>query len=184
MFIYLAIGAAILWFLVGLGRGQTVFKRREWRLVSGAVAVAAFAGAAFAVMRGAWAIGIVLTILGLWTVTTARINGRPRSPALFRRVGRGALDPGVGPRPLTEMGRLPPADAPGHPDTGGTTGLAAAQRRARAAAGANSRRSGRFDDHTGQPPGLERVTGALASASAAGEHRMRGRPSGRRGRRQ
>jgi fatty acid desaturase len=127
--IYLAIGAAILWFLVGLGRGQTIFKRREWRLLSGAVAVAAFAGAAFATLRGAWAIAIVLTILGLWTVTTARINGAappkaPPSRRMSEREARSIL--GIGPeagedeieaayRRLIRMA---------HPDTGGTTGLA------------------------------------------------------------
>jgi hypothetical protein len=127
--IYLAIGAAVLWFLVGLGRGQTVFKRRDWRLVSGAVAVAAFAGAAYAGLRGGWAISIVLLILGLWTVTTARINARqppgpPPSRKMSEREARSIL--GVGPeatdaeieaayRRLMRMA---------HPDTGGTTGLA------------------------------------------------------------
>ena len=127
--IYLAIGAAILWFLVGLGRGQTVFKRREWRLVSGTVAIAAFAGAAFTLMRGEWAIAIVLLILGLWTVTTARINGAappkpPPSRRMSEREARSIL--GIGPeadeeeieaayRRLMRMA---------HPDTGGTTGLA------------------------------------------------------------
>jgi hypothetical protein len=129
VFIYLAIGAAILWFLVGLGRGQTVFKRREWRIFSGTLSVAAFAGAAFAGLRGAWEISIILVILGLWTVTTARINGArapkaPPSRRMSEREARSIL--GVGPeadeaeieaayRRLIRMA---------HPDTGGTTGLA------------------------------------------------------------
>ena len=129
MFIYLAIGAAILWFLVGLGRGQTILKRREWRIFSGTLSVAAFAAAAFVGMRGDWPISLALVVLGLWTVTTARING-PRAPRpppsgkMSEAEARSIL--GVGPeadedeieaayRRLMRMA---------HPDTGGTTGLA------------------------------------------------------------
>jgi hypothetical protein len=130
VFIYLAIGAAILWFLVGLGRGQTVFKRREWRIFSGALSVAAFAGAAFAALRGGWEISIVLVILGLWTVTTARINPAraPKPPPPSRKMSE------------TEARSILGVDADAtdeeieaayrrlmrmaHPDTGGTTGLA------------------------------------------------------------
>jgi fatty acid desaturase len=129
VFIYLAIGAAILWFLVGLGRGQTVFKRREWRIFSGALSVAAFAGAAFAGLRGAWEISIILVILGLWTVTSARINA-VRAPT----------PPPAGKMTEAEARSLLGVDADAtdedieaayrrlmrmaHPDTGGTTGLA------------------------------------------------------------
>lgn len=127
--IYLAIGAAILWFLVGLGRGQTVFKRREWRLVSGAVAVAAFAGAAFAALRGAWAIAIVLLILGLWTVTTARINGpaAPKPPPARKMSDKEArsilgVDDDATDEEIEAAYRRLMRMA--HPDTGGTTGLA------------------------------------------------------------
>jgi predicted lipid-binding transport protein (Tim44 family) len=128
--IYLALGAAALWFLVGLGRGQTVFKRREWRIFSGALSVAAFAGAAFAGLRGAWEISIILLILGLWTVTTARINAAraPRQPPLSSKMtdqdARSLL--GVGPDATAE--EIPAAYTRlmrmAHPDKGGTTGLA------------------------------------------------------------
>ncbi|HEX4711801.1 J domain-containing protein [Phenylobacterium sp.] len=126
--LYLALGAALLWFLVSLGRGQRVFKRREWRLLSGAFALAAFAGAAYVGIRGSWEISIVLVVLGLWLVTTARIGGAPtgspRAPRMTLDEARSVL--GVGPdatpeeirAAYTRLMRL------AHPDKGGTTGLA------------------------------------------------------------
>jgi hypothetical protein len=128
--IYLAIGAAVLWFLVSLGRGKTLLKRREWRLASGGFAIAAFAAAAYVGMRGAWEISIVLVVLGLWLVTTARING-PAPRAAPRSSNRMSLEEarsvlGVDADASTEeiqaaytrLMRL------AHPDKGGTTGLA------------------------------------------------------------
>ena len=129
MLIYLALGAAILWFLVGLGRGQRLFKYREWRLLSGALAIAAFAAAAYAALRGAFGIAIVLGVLGLWLVTTARLNGpRPAAPPASSRmsVKEACSILGVGPDATEEeieaayrrLMRM------AHPDKGGTTGLA------------------------------------------------------------
>ena len=126
--LYLALGAALLWLLVGLGRGRVIFKRREWRLLSGAFALAAFAGAAYVGIRGAWEISIVLVVLGLWLVTAARLTA-PRAPP--PRAARMSLDEarsilGVDPdatddeiqAAYTRLMRL------AHPDKGGTTGLA------------------------------------------------------------
>jgi hypothetical protein len=128
--LYLALGAAILWLLVGVGRGQKLFKRRDWRLLSGALAVAAFAAAAYVGLRGGWEISIVLVVLGLWLVTSARINGA--LPPRARASDRMSLDEarsmlGVGPDATSEeiqaaytrLMRLV------HPDKGGATGLAA-----------------------------------------------------------
>lgn len=129
--IYIVLGAAALWFLVGLGRGKTVFKRREWRFLSTAVSIAAFAAAAYVGVRGGWEISIVLIVLGLWLATTSRINGSKPPPAMAissemsLKEARSIL--GVGPdaqeveieaayRRLMRMA---------HPDKGGTTGLAA-----------------------------------------------------------
>jgi hypothetical protein len=129
--LYLALGAAILWILVGLGRGRVVFKRREWRLLSGVFAVAAFAAAAYVGLRGGWEISIVLVILGLWLITTTRLAA-PRAAAPPPRSARMSLDEarstlGVGPdatadeiqAAYTRLMRLV------HPDKGGATGLAA-----------------------------------------------------------
>ncbi len=126
--LYLALGAALLWLLVGLGRGKTIFKRREWRLLSGAFALAAFAGAAYVGIRGGWEIAIVLVVLGLWLVTTTRLSSPRAAPP---RASRMSLDEarsilGVGPEATddevqaayTRLMRL------AHPDKGGTTGLA------------------------------------------------------------
>jgi len=127
--LYLALGAAILWLLVGLGRGQVIFKRREWRLLSGGAASAAFAGAAYVGLRGGWEIAIVLAVLGLWLVTTARINAKrifvPRPSLMSLDEARSIL--GVGPDATraeiqaahNRLIRM------AHPDKGGTTGLAA-----------------------------------------------------------
>lgn len=128
--LYLALGAAILWLLVGVGRGQKLFKRRDWRLLAGALAVAAFAAAAYVGLRGGWEISIVLVVLGLWLVTSARINGAAAPRA--RASDRMSLDEarsmlGVGPDATSEeiqaaytrLMRLV------HPDKGGATGLAA-----------------------------------------------------------
>jgi DnaJ-domain-containing protein 1 len=127
--LYLALGAAVLWVLVGLGRGKVIFKRREWRLLSGAISVAAFAAAAYVGLRGGWAAAIVLAVLGLWLVTTSRING-PRAPAppvsaeMTAKEARSIL--GVGPdateAEIEEAYRRLMRMA--HPDKGGTTGLA------------------------------------------------------------
>jgi len=127
--IYLALGAAVLWFLVGLGRGQRVFRPRDWRLLSGAFALAAFVGAAYTGLRGAWAAAIVLAVIGVWLVTTARINGpapraAPPPERMSLRDARAIL--GVGPdatpeeiqAAYTRLMRM------AHPDKGGTTGLA------------------------------------------------------------
>jgi DnaJ-domain-containing protein 1 len=127
--LYLALGAAVLWFLVGLGRGQKVFKRREWRLLSGAFALAAFAAAAYVGLRGGWEIAIVLVVLGLWLVTTARINGA--SPTPPRGSSRMSLSEaravlGVGPDATPEeiQAAYMRLMRMAHPDKGGTTGLA------------------------------------------------------------
>ncbi|SRR5258708_8790492 len=126
--LYLALGAALLWLLVGLGRGKTIFKRREWRLLSGAFALAAFAGAAYVGIRGGWEISIVLVVLGLWLVTTARLGGGQAAPPRASRMrleeARSMLGvgPDAGPDEIqaayTRLMQL------AHPDKGGTTGLA------------------------------------------------------------
>ncbi|HLZ84986.1 MAG TPA: DnaJ domain-containing protein [Caulobacteraceae bacterium] len=127
--LYLALGAAVLWFLVGLGRGSTVLKRREWRFLSGAFSIAAFAAAAYAGLRGGWAIAIVLVVLGLWLVTTARINAPratppPASSEMSLKEARSIL--GVGPDATEDeiQAAYSRLIRMAHPDKGGTTGLA------------------------------------------------------------
>ena len=126
--LYLALGAAALAFLVWASGGKPVLKRREWRFVSGAFSIATFAGAAFAVLRGAWEPAIVLAVLGLWSAASTRGAG---TAAPARGGAKMSLDEarailGVGPdatpaqikAAYTRLMRM------AHPDTGGTTGLA------------------------------------------------------------
>lgn len=131
--LYLIVGAVILWLLVGLGRGQMIFKRREWRLASSGFAIAAFAGAAYVGLRGGWEISIVLVILGLWLVTTARLNTpRPASPPPPRREpetmskadARSILGVGPDATPKEIQAAYTRLMRAVHPDKGGTTGLA------------------------------------------------------------
>ena len=127
--LYLALGAAALWFLVGLGRGKTVFKRREWRLLSGAFSIATFAAAAYVGLRGGWGISIVLVILGLWLVTSSRINGpAPAQPKTSSRMSLKDAQSvlGVGPEATPEeiQAAYTRLMRMAHPDKGGTTGLA------------------------------------------------------------
>jgi len=126
---YLALGAAALWLLVGLGRGQKILKRREWRLLSGALAIAAFAAAAYVGLRGGWEIAVVLVVLGLWMVTTARVNG-PRAVAPHESSGmseedaRSILGVGADATPDEIQAAYTRLMRRAHPDQGGTTGLA------------------------------------------------------------
>ena len=131
--IYLAIGAAILWLLVGLGRSQRLFPRREWRLLNGVVALAAFAGAAYAGLRGVWEISVVLALMGLWLITTARLSAPtpaagapppPRASEMDLEQARSILgvDAEATPKEIKAAHRRLIRMA--HPDKGGTTGLA------------------------------------------------------------
>jgi len=128
--LYLALGAAGLAFFIWLGRGKPILKRREWRFTSAAFALAAFTGAAFVGLRGAWWEAIVLIVLGLSLAASARRTG-PTTGA----------PPRTGRMSLTEARSILGVDAEAtreeiqtaytrlmrmaHPDKGGTSGLAA-----------------------------------------------------------
>lgn len=125
--LYIALGCAGLWLILQLGGGKPVLKRREWRFVSGAFAIAAFAGAAFAALREAWAPAAVLVVLGLWLAVSTRRSGAP-APARSRMSEAEArailgVDAQASPDEIraayTRLMRL------AHPDKGGTSGLAA-----------------------------------------------------------
>lgn len=128
--LYLAIGCAILVLFLWASRGKPVLKRREWRFLAGAFAVACFAAAAYVGMRGGWGKSIVLVVLGLWLAVSTRRTGIPLPPP--RTSGR-ISD--------TEARSILGVDANAsdedikaayarlmrmaHPDKGGTSGLAA-----------------------------------------------------------
>ena len=125
---YLAIGCAILVLLLWASRGKPVLKRREWRFLAGAFAVACFAAAAYVGIRGGWGKSIVLVVIGLGLVVSTRRTGIA-PPAGSNKIGdaeaRSIL--GVGAEASDEEIRAAYSRLMrmAHPDTGGTSGLAA-----------------------------------------------------------
>jgi hypothetical protein len=129
--LYLALGAAALAFYLWATNGKPIFKRREWRLASGGAALAAFTGAVFVGVRGAWWESIVLVVLGLSLAASARRKGEaasaPRSSNGRMGLSEARSILGVSDdasaeeiqAAYTRLMRL------AHPDKGGTSGLAA-----------------------------------------------------------
>ncbi len=129
--LYLLLGAVILVFLLW-PRGRALLKGDGWRIGAGAASMAAFAGAAYATIRGSWGTGIVLGVIGLWSVTEARRRPlvrreivHPPKPELSLSEARALL--GVGPdATLAEVkAAYTRLIQMAHPDKGGTEGLAA-----------------------------------------------------------
>jgi hypothetical protein len=127
--LYLALGGAVLVLYLWATGGRLRMPRREWRLVTAAMSLAAFTAAAFVGVRGSWGAAIVLVVIGLWlAASTRKTAAAPPPPAS----GRMSLDEarrilGVGPEASREeiqaaYTRLMRAV---HPDKGGTPGLAA-----------------------------------------------------------
>jgi hypothetical protein len=126
---YLVIGALALWLLLRAGR-RTRLPRREWRFLTAAAAIAAFAGAAFAGVREAWAPAAVLALFGAWLALSSRQPpgaAAPESPAAAMRLEEARAILGVGPdasRADIQAAYLRLMRSV-HPDKGGTPGLAA-----------------------------------------------------------
>lgn len=125
--IYLALGCAALALFLMATRGKPVFKRREWRFLSGALALAAFTGATWAGVRGLWGSAIVLIVLGLWFAMSTRRTGAAAAPSARMSVAEArrilGVEEGASREEVqaayTRLMRL------AHPDKGGTAGLAA-----------------------------------------------------------
>ncbi|MDX9996652.1 MAG: molecular chaperone DnaJ [Phenylobacterium sp.] len=129
--IYLAIGTAALALILWLSRGRPILKRSEWRIAAAAFALAAFAGAAYVGLRGGWGSSIVLLVVGLWLLASARRTGLGPGPAakdsarMSESEARSIL--GVGPEatPAEILAAHKRLMGMAHPDKGGTSGLAA-----------------------------------------------------------
>ncbi|MFC3076909.1 molecular chaperone DnaJ [Phenylobacterium terrae] len=127
---YLAIGAAALALILWLSRGRPILKRAEWRIAAAAIALAAFAGAAYVGVRGGWGSAIVLVVVGLWLLVSARRTGLGPGTAakggqMSAAEARSIL--GVGPEatPAEILAAHKRLMTMAHPDKGGTSGLAA-----------------------------------------------------------
>lgn len=126
--LYLALGAAALALLLAVGRGKPVLKRREWRFLSGAFAVAAFAAAAWLSVTGRWGSGIVLVVVGLGlAVSTRRSAAAPPSARgrMSAEEARGILGVSADANAEEIQAAYMRLMRSVHPDKGGTSGLAA-----------------------------------------------------------
>lgn len=128
--VYLLVGGALLALYIWATGGKTpLLKLREWRVLTGAMALVAFTGAAYAGVRGSWGITIVLSVVGLWLAASTRKTaavGRP-PPTAKMSVDEARRILGVGADASRDeiqsaYTRLMRAV---HPDKGGTAGLAA-----------------------------------------------------------
>ena len=127
---YLLLGGAVLALYVWATSGKSpLLKRREWRVLTGALSLAAFTAAAYVGVRGGWGSAIVLSVIGLWLAASTRkttLAGPPPAAAkMSADEARRIL--GVGAEASREeiqaaYTRLMRAV---HPDKGGTAGLAA-----------------------------------------------------------
>ncbi|MFN3514737.1 MAG: J domain-containing protein [Phenylobacterium sp.] len=132
--LYLGLGCAALVAILWLSRGGVILKRREWRLLSGALALAAFTGAAFSALKGGWPWAIAMVVLGLWlAVSTRRAGLGPasggssarRSEKLSEAEARSILGVGPDATPDEIQAAYSRLMRMAHPDKGGTSGLAA-----------------------------------------------------------
>jgi hypothetical protein len=130
--IYIAIGCAALALIVWASGGSQVLKKDQWRLLSGALALAAFCGAAFVGLRGGWGKAIVLVVVGLWLLAAARRSlARPAQPgpagreAMSLAEARSILGLEEGASPAEVKAAYSRLMRMAHPDKGGTAGLAA-----------------------------------------------------------
>lgn len=126
--IYIAIGCAVLALLLWASRGKPILKRREWRFLAGALALACFAAAAYVGVRGGWGKSIVLVVMGLWLAVSTRRTGLGL-PAASGKLSDAEARSILGVSPDASIEEIQAAYSRlmrmAHPDKGGTSGLAA-----------------------------------------------------------
>lgn len=127
--LYLALGGALLAGYLWLTGGKTpILKRREWRILTAAIALAAFTAAAFVGVRGAWGSAIVLVVLGLWFAASSRktaVASPPPTPRMSEAEARRILGVEAGATNAEVQAAYTRLMRAVHPDKGGTAGLAA-----------------------------------------------------------
>jgi hypothetical protein len=125
--IYLALGAAVLAAFLWLTGGKGFVKGRDWRIATGAAALAAFTAAAFVGVRGEWPVTIVLVVVGLWFAGVTRKRGAGPAPTgrMSPDEARRILGVGEGATRAEIQAAYTRLMRSVHPDKGGTAGLAA-----------------------------------------------------------
>jgi hypothetical protein len=124
--LYLALGGAALALYLWAG-GKLRLNHRDWRIATGAAALAAFTAAAFVGVRGEWPVTIVLAVVGLYFAGITRKPPPRAAPTAAMSVDEARRILGVEATATrkeiqaayTRLMRL------AHPDKGGTAGLAA-----------------------------------------------------------
>jgi hypothetical protein len=130
MLTYLLLGGAVFALYIWATRRKVpMLQRREWQVVGGVLALAAFTGATWVGTRGSWGLAIVLLVVGLWFAASARKTtlARPKPPAgkMGAEEARRILGVGEGASREEIQAAYTRLMRAVHPDKGGTAGLAA-----------------------------------------------------------
>jgi len=128
--LYLALGGVLLVGYLWLTGGKApILKRREWRILTASMALAAFTAAVFVGVRGSWGAAIVLTVVGLWLAASARkttpVAAAPPAGRMSDAEARRILGVGPGATRAEIQAAYTRLMRAVHPDKGGTAGLAA-----------------------------------------------------------
>lgn len=128
--VWAILGAAALWALTRLGRQSERRGRAQWRVAATVFAAAAFAGAALALMRGAWPAALILVAAGVWLALASRRRPAakgpsPSAPDMSLAEARSVLGVAPGADEAAIQAAWRRLMARNHPDAGGSEGLAA-----------------------------------------------------------
>lgn len=129
--LYLLVGgAALALYLWAKGRKLPMLKRREWRVLTAALAVVCFTAAVAVSLRGSWGAGIVLAVTGLGLAGSARKvalapSPPPRADQMSRDEARRILGVAANATRQDVQDAYTRLMRAVHPDKGGTAGLAA-----------------------------------------------------------
>jgi hypothetical protein len=127
---YLLLGGAVLALYVWATSGKSpLLKRREWRVLTGALSLAAFTAAAYVGVRGGWGSAIVLSVVGLWLAASTRKSTMAAPPPGTAKMSadeaRRILGVGADASREEVQAAYTRLMRAVHPDKGGTAGLAA-----------------------------------------------------------